>query len=90
MHIAVRDRAPDGLDFWIANPRSISSQPMHPQVRRADYVIDCDASDSALAGIVMRAPTADLRGLKIRRMPTARERRWPSTLREMTGYALTT
>jgi len=63
---------------------------MQPHARRADCVIDCGASNSALAGIVMRAPDDDLRGHEIRRVLTVRERSWSSTLREMTGYALTT
>ena len=80
LRITVRGRAFGELNFWINNLRSIKPQPMQPHVRRADVVVDCDASDSALAGIVVRAPTADLLGLGIRRMPTDRERRCSSTL----------
>ena len=54
------------------------------------YVVDCDASDYPLAGIVARAPTADLLGLGIRRALTDREHRWSIALREMAGYILAT
>ena len=53
-------------------------------------MIDCDASDSALAGFTMRVPNDHLRGNEIRRMLTDRELRGTEMQREVAGYALTT
>ena len=80
IRVAIQGRALAELDFWIENLRTIAPQPVQSHTRRADYVIDCDAPDSALASIAMRAPDNDVCGLEIRRMFTARERRWSSTL----------
>ena len=51
-----------------------------------DYVMHCDASDHALAAIVIKAPDEeDLRRPFYRRLQP-HEAAWSSVLRELTGY----
>jgi len=53
---------------------------------RPDFAIECDASDPALAGIVVRAPGDVTAGGRFWRRLDAREATWSPCLREMAGY----
>ena len=65
---------------------SLEAQPMHKHMRRADYVLHCDASDHALAAIVTVAPAEkDVRAQFYRRL-LPHEEIWSSALRELVGY----
>lgn len=59
---------------------------MHKHLRRADWVLECDASDHALGAIVVTAPHERFVGASFHRRLAANEARWGSLLREMTGY----
>ena len=67
--------------------REFVERPMHEHLREATWVIECDASDSAVAGIVRRSPLPEWVGRKIRRLLRPDELGKSSTLREMRGYA---
>lgn len=79
-------RAAEELDLWRHRAREHVARPMHEYRKPADYVVDCDASDTALAGIIRRAPDPQHIGLCIFRTLSESERVGSSTLREMRGY----
>ena len=54
--VAPGARALEELELWGADIDTSARQPMHVHLRRPDFIIECDASDSALAGIVVQAP----------------------------------
>ena len=59
---------------------------MHKHMRRADYVLHCDASDHALATIITVAPSEeDVRAHFYRRL-LPHKTTWSSALRELEGY----
>ena len=84
--VAPGARALEELALWGADIDTSARQPMHVHLRRPDFIIECDASDSALAGIVVRAPEGALVGGQFWRRLGATEATWSSCLREMTGY----
>jgi len=84
---ALTGKALAQLTHWRARVREFAEQPMHRHLRHATWVVDCDASDRAVAGIVRVSPRADWVGRFIRRELDVTERRGSSTLREMRGYA---
>ena len=84
--MAVTDRALAELHLWERDAATAGRRPMHEYLRAPDYVLHCDASDSALAGIVVQAPEGAARGSRFWRRLSARESAWSSCLREMTGY----
>ena len=55
-------------------------------MRRADYVLGCDASDHALGAIVVTAPQSSFVGACFHRRLRDEGAQWGSLLREMTGY----
>ena len=59
---------------------------MYTHTRRADYVLECDASDHALGAIVVTAPQSSFVGACSHRRLRDEEAQWGSLLREMTGY----
>ena len=50
------ERAADETALFAYQLNSFEDQPMHKHKRKADYVIHCDASDHALAAIIIKAP----------------------------------
>ena len=75
---------------WQTAAHVDASRPVHHHARPPDWILECDASDSAVACIVVRCPEQDAgawRGQRIRRELRARERTLSSTLRELIGYA---
>ena len=79
-------RALEELTLWSADVDTSARQPMHVHLRRPDFVIECDASASALAAILLRAPDGVTVGGRFLRRLDAREAAWSSCLREMSGY----
>jgi hypothetical protein len=61
-------------------------QPMQPHFRAANYILTCDASVRAVGAIVTKSPEGNPSNGHIFRELNENERRWGSTLREMTGY----
>ena len=55
-YVAPGARALEELALWGADVDTSARQPMHVHLHRPDFIIECDASDSALAGIVVQAP----------------------------------
>ena len=49
-------RALDELHLWAGSLTHLPEEPMYKHMRRADYVLECDASDHALGAIVVPAP----------------------------------
>ena len=79
-------RALAELERWRTRARQFGEQPMHRHRLHATVVVDCDASDTAVAGIVVKAPDPTWEGRRIRRELSELERPRSSTLREMRGY----
>jgi len=84
---ALTGKALDQLSHWRRRVRDFAEQPMHRHLLVATWIVDCDASDRAVAGIIRVSPRQSWVGHQIRRELTARERLDSSTLREMRGYA---
>jgi hypothetical protein len=80
------ERAADETALFAYQLNSFEDQPMHKHKRKADYVIHCDASDHALAAIIIKAPDEkDVQRPFYRRLHP-QEVGWSSVLRELTGY----
>ena len=80
------ERAAEEAELFGYQLDTFKDQPMHKHKRKADYVMHCDASDHALAAIVIKAPDEeDLRRPFYRRLQP-HEAAWSSVLRELTGY----
>ena len=56
MQTATEPGETDETAFFAFQLNSFEDQPMHKHKRKADYVIHCDASDHALAAIIIKAP----------------------------------
>jgi hypothetical protein len=83
---ALNARAADEASLFADQVDTLVDQPMHKHLRKADYVLHCDASDNALATIIVSAPTQeDVRTPFYRRL-LPHEAAWSSMLRELTGY----
>ncbi len=82
-------RALNELEHWRRTARAFREQPMQPHRREATWVVEGDASASAVAAIVRVAPSGEWVGRRIRRELSAEERPRSSTLREMLGYGHT-
>jgi hypothetical protein len=79
-------RAADETTLFAYQLNSFEDQLMHKHKRKADYVIQCDASDHALAAIIIKAPgEKDVQRPFYRRLHP-QEVGWSSVLRELTGY----
>ena len=89
MLVRVEGRAREELQLWARRVHALPRMPLHTHLRRPDVVLECDASASALASIVLLVPSelSGLEGMRIHRLLDARERRGSSCLREMLGYA---
>ena len=59
---------------------------MQPHFRVANYILTCDASVRAVGAIVTKSPEGNPSNGHIFRELNENERRWGSTLREITGY----
>jgi hypothetical protein len=80
------ERAAEEAELFGYQLDTFRDQPMHKHKRKADYVMHCDASDHALAAIVIKAPDEeDVRRPFYRRLQP-HEAAWSSVLRELTGY----
>ena len=85
-HTCLCQRAAAEAQLFAYELDSLEAQPMHKHRRVADYVLHCDASDHALAAIVIKAPDGeDVRTPFYRRLGH-HEATWSSSLRELTGY----
>jgi len=60
--------------------------PHDEYLRPVTFRLHCDASDSAVAGILVERPEGTFPRAKFWRKLTASESKWSSCLREMTGY----
>jgi len=79
-------RAAAEAELFARQLDSLEAQPMHKHMRRADYVLHCDASDHALAAIITVAPSEeDVRAHFYRRL-LPHKTTWSSALRELEGY----
>ena len=76
-YMAPGARALEELALWGADVDTSARQPMHVHLHRPDFIIECDASDSALAGIVVRTPTAPWRVADSGDVSTRERRRGP-------------
>ena len=80
------ERAADETALFAYQLNSFEDQPMHKHKRKADYVLHCDASDHALAAIIIKDPDEkDVQRPFYRRLHP-QEVGWSSVLRELTGY----
>ena len=79
-------RAADEVKLFATQVDTLKDQPMHKHKRKADYVMHCDASDHALAAIIIRAPNEDDVQRPFYRRLFSHEAGWSSVLRELTGY----
>jgi len=84
--IRSRYRALNELRLWAGSLNHIPERPMRASIRRADVVIESDASDHALGVIITECFDPSLVGKHIWRRLLPHEVAWGSTLREMTGY----
>ena len=84
--VPIIGRALEELRLWAGSLEHLPEAPMHKHLRRADWVLECDASDHALGAIVVTAPHERFVGASFHRRLAANEARWGSLLREMTGY----
>jgi hypothetical protein len=65
----------------------MTPRPMHEHHRRANVILHCDTCDSAVAAIVVGSDVPSLSvSSKFHRELQRAERRWNSTLHDMTGY----
>ena len=53
----VMGRALEELKLWAGSLEDMPEQPMLKHLRRADFVLECDATDHALGAFVVKAPT---------------------------------
>ena len=79
-------RAANEAQLFAFELDSLEAQPMHKHLRVADYVLHCDASDHALAAIVVKAPDGEEVRTPFYRRLGHHEATWSSSLRELTGY----
>ena len=87
MIVPVDGRARSEVELWLRDLDTMTPRPMHEHQRRANVTLHCDASDSAVAAIVVGSDVPSLPvSSKFHRELQGAERRWSSTLREMTGY----
>ena len=84
--VPIRGRALDELHLWADSLTHLPDEPMYTHMRRAHYVLECDASDHALGAIVVSAPQSSFVGACFHRRLRDDEAQWGSLLREMTGY----
>ena len=56
---ALNARAAGDASLFAGQVDTLVDQPMHKHLRKADYVPHCDASDNALATIIVSAPTQE-------------------------------
>ena len=83
MIVPVDGRARDEAKSWLRDLGTVIPRPMHEHQRRANVILHCDASDSAVATIVVgfyvhSLPVASKFHRELRRA----ERGWSSTLRD--------
>ena len=57
--MALNARAADEASLFAGQVDTLVDQPMHKHLWKADYVLHCDASDNALATIIVSAPTQE-------------------------------
>ena len=84
--VTLAGRALEEVALWACSLEDMREQPMHKHLRRADFVLECDASDHALGAIVVKAPDGEFVGMRFHRRLHEHEQQWGSLLREMTGY----
>ena len=73
------------VNFWLRDLDSLAPQPVHPLKRRPSFVMECDTSDSASAGILLRAPGGPADVCMWQRL-SPEETLFGSALRELLGY----
>ena len=86
LYVALKAKAVSEVKLFALGLDKLSDQPIHMYQRAPDFVLHCDASDSALAAIVISEPGAPDKQLMIRRRLDEHEVRWSSMLRELEGY----
>ena len=74
------------LERWLRELDALPERAMHVHLRKATYVLHCDASDHALGAIVVAGPQGRAVGAKFYRRLSTREASWSSALRELIGY----
>jgi len=88
MVVHLVDRAREETTLWARSLRQLPRMPLQTHLRRADVVLECDASATAVAAIVVKISEGMVaEGSEIHRELSWRERHWSSCLREMVGYA---
>ena len=90
MRVQLVGRARAEVELWASDLDHLPRMPFHKHLRIPDLVLECDASASAVAGIVVLSPGGS--GIElgaIHRELSAAERAHSSCLREMLGYAHT-
>ena len=90
MRVQLVGRARAEVELWASDLDHLPRMPFHKHLRIPDLVLECDASASAVAGIVFLSPGGS--GIElgaIHRELSAAERAYSSCLREMLGYAHT-
>jgi hypothetical protein len=82
MFVPVNGRARSEVELWLRDLDAMTPRPMHEHKRRANVILHCDASDSAIAAIVVgsNVPSLPMSSTFHRELQRA-ERRWSSTLR---------
>lgn len=62
MAVPILGRALEELRLWAGSLARLPEKPMYTHMRREEYVLGCDASDHALAAIVVAAPPGSFVG----------------------------
>ena len=86
MVVPILGRALDELRLWASSLSHLPEEPMYKHMRRADYVLECDACDRALGAVVVTAPQGLFVGARFHRRLRDEEAQWVSLLRETTDY----
>ena len=84
--VMVTDKALGEVGFFYGNIDKFEDQAMHEHVPKADYALECGASDHALGTTVTTLPFSSATGATFYSRPRADEAGWSSVPRELTGY----
>jgi len=74
------------VELFASQRGSFEDQLKHKHKRKADYARHCDASDHALAAIIIKALNEEDERRPLNRRLRPHEEVWSSVLRELSGY----
>ena len=74
------------MKLFASQRGSFEGQLKHKHKRKADYARHCDASDHALAAIIIKALDEEDERRPLNRRLRPHEEVWSSVLRELSGY----